>query len=294
MNFETVTVPGSALQKLLGAASGDAALVYLYIKAGNDPESASTDLNLSDARFGCALATLRQLGLYAEARPQRILPESRPSYTEQDVMQADRSFEVLCEEVQRILGYPIYIEERKILLGFVRYLGMRDDVILVLVSYCRERTRLRNAGKGHVRKLSFRALEKEAYYWAEQGIDTMEEAAAFIQARNVRESRMNRLQELLQIRGRKLTAAEEKYAAAWLEMGFQEDAISMAYERTCLNTGGLNWKYMNTILQRWHEAGLHTAQAVRNGDRKPGSAPGGQRQLDAEERAAIERMLSEV
>ena len=171
---------------------------------------------------------------------------------------------------------------------------MRDDVILVLVSYCRERTRLRNACKGHVRKLSFRALEKEAYYWAEQGIDTMEEAAAFIQARNVRESRMNRLQELLQIRGRKLTAAEEKYAAAWLEMGFQEDAISMAYERTCLNTGGLNWKYMNTILQRWHEAGLHTAQAVRNGDRKPGSAPGGQRQLDAEERAAIERMLSEV
>ena len=294
MIFETVTVPGADLQKLLGAASGDAALLYLYIKAGNDPETAGQALNLNANRLGCALASLRQLGLYAPERAQRIIPESRPSYTEQDVLNADRSFEVLCEEVQRILGYPIYVEERKILLGFVRYLGMSDDVILVLVTYCRERNNRRGSGKCQNRRLSFRTLEKEAYFWAEQGIDTMEEAAAFIQARNVRESRLSRLLEQLQIRGRKLTAAEEKYAAAWLEMGFQEDAIAMAYERTCLNTGGLNWKYMNTILQRWHEAGLHTAEAVRSGDRKPGTAPGGQRQLDADERAAIERMLSEV
>ena len=99
---------------------------------------------------------------------------------------------------------------------------------------------------------------------------------------------------LLQIRGRSLTAAEARYANAWLEMGFGEDVISMAYEKTCLNTGGLNWPYMNKILQRWHEAGLHTAEAVRNGDRKPGTAaPAGQRQLDADEIAAIQRMMRE-
>jgi DNA replication protein DnaD len=52
---------------------------------------------------------------------------------------------------------------------------------------------------------------------------------------------------------------------------------------------------MNKILQRWHEAGLHSAEAVKNGDRKPGNATrSGQRQLDDDERAAIERMLSEV
>jgi len=68
----------------------------------------------------------------------------------------------------------------------------------------------------------------------------------------------------------------------------------MAYERTCLNTGGLSWAYMNKILQRWHEAGLHTAAAVNGGDRKPGSgAPAGQRQLDADEIAAIQRMMRE-
>jgi DnaD/phage-associated family protein len=121
----------------------------------------------------------------------------------------------------------------------------------------------------------------------------VEEAAAFIQAQNVRNSRLYKLMGILQIRGRSLTAAEERYAHSWVEQGFDNEAIAMAYERTCLNTGGLNWNYMNKILQRWHEAGLHTAQEIRERDRKPGT-PGGERQLDAEEKAAIARMLQEV
>ena len=182
------------------------------------------------------------------------------------------------------------MEDRKIVLGFVNYLGLPEEVISVLVSYCRERERQR----GKVRAPSLLSVEKEAYRWAEQGIDTMEEAAAYIQAQNVRVSRMSKLLTLLQIRGRSLTAAEERYAASWIEMGFDDEVIGMAYERTCLNTGGLNWAYMNKILIRWHEAGLMTAEAIRSGDRKPGAgAPAGQRQLDADERAAIERMLRE-
>jgi DNA replication protein DnaD len=74
-------------------------------------------------------------------------------------------------------------------------------------------------------------------------------------------------------------------------MGMDEEAISMAYERTCLNTGGLNWAYMNKILQRWHSQGLHTAEEIRTGDQKPGTGANGQRQLDADEVAAIRRMM---
>ena len=96
---------------------------------------------------------------------------------------------------------------------------------------------------------------------------------------------------LLQIRGRSLTAAEERYAAAWLDMGFDDEAIQMAYERTCLNTGGLSWAYMNKILLRWHQAGLHTAAQIRSGDSRPQT---GERQLDAEEIRAIQQMMQEV
>ena len=161
----------------------------------------------------------------------------------------------------------------------------------MLVCYCKERARV----KGQLRNPSLRTIEKEAYAWAERGIDTMEEAAAFIQTQNVRNSRLGKLMKLLQIRGRNLTAAEERYASDWLEMGFEDEVISMAYERTCLNTGGLSWAYMNKILQRWNEAGLHTAEAVRSGDRKPAAqSQPGQRQLDADEIAAIQKMMREV
>ena len=293
MNIESVNFDAAEVRKLLGAASADGALLYIYLKAGNLPDHAAQLLNLSEARFNCAMATLRQLGLWQEEKQQRILAGERPVYSERDVLEADSSdmeFKALRGEVERLLGRNLNTEELKILLGFIRYLGLPADVISVLICYCKDRARQR----GSLRNPSLRTIEKEAYAWAEQGIDNLEEAAAFIQAQNVRNPRMSRLQNQLQIRGRNLTAAEERYARNWLEMGFEDEVITMAYERTCLNTGSLKWPYMDRILQRWHEAGLHTADAVKNGDRKPGSAaPQGQRQLDADEQAAIARILRE-
>ena len=156
----------------------------------------------------------------------------------------------------------------------------------MLVSYCRERNRQR----GNLRNPSLRTIEKEAYAWAEQGIDTMEQAAAFIRTQNMRAAHLEQLKRTLQIYSRNLTAGEERYADSWLQMGFESDAIAMAYERTCLNTGGMNWAYMNKILMRWHEAGLHSAQAIRNGDRKPQEKPG---QLGQAELEAIARVMQE-
>ena len=108
-------------------------------------------------------------------------------------MDTDKSFQALYGEVQRVLGRSLNTEELKILLGFIRYLGLPADVISVLVCYCKERAR----AKGILRNPSLRSIEKEAYYWAEQGIDTMEEAAAFIQNQNMRRSQLAGLMDLL-------------------------------------------------------------------------------------------------
>ena len=292
MLTEPVKISQIDMTKLLNAASADSALLYLYIQSGNTVENAERDLNLTPSRISCAAATLRQLGLICDDRRCPIAPGERPGYSEKDVldaMEGDNSFRGLYGEVQRLLGRALNTEELKILLGFVRYLGMTPDLISVLVCYCKDRARQ----KGSLRNPSLRTIEKEAYAWAERGIDTLEEAAAFIQTQNVRNSRLNRLMQLLQIRGRSLTAAEERYAQSWLDMGMEDALISMAYERTCLNTGGLNWNYMNKILQRWNQQGLRTVEDVRTGDRKSGQNKGGQRQLDADERAAILRMMEE-
>ncbi len=292
MNIENLQIDRADLRKLLGTASGDAALLYLFIRCGNDPARAEKELNFSSTRMNCAAATLRQLGLWPEQRRQIIAPGERPNYSEQDVvtaMDTDSSFCLLYGEVQRLLGRNLNTEELKILLSFVRYLGLPAEVISVLVSYCKDRARQ----KGNLRNPSLRTIEKEAYHWAEQGIDTLEEAAAYIHERNVRSSRLSHLMQLLQIRGRALTQAEERYAASWLEMGFPDEILTMAYEKTCVNTGGLNWPYMNKILTSWHGAGYKTVEQIRSGDKKSPVPKGASGELGQAELEAIQRVLRE-
>ena len=290
MKTADLNIEKTDVQKLLGTASGDAALLYIYIHSGNGAEGAMEALRMSATRYECAAATLRQLGLLPDSKKTLIMGE-RPAYSEKDVISAmdgDHDFRAVYGEVQRLLGRSLNTEEMKIVLGFVRYLGMPADVICVLVCYCRERARQR----GSLRNPSLRTIEKEAYAWAEQGIDTVEEAAAFIQTQNARHSQIGQLMGVLQIRGRALTPGEEKYAKAWLEAGFEMDAIAMAYERTCLNTGGMNWAYMNKILTRWQAEGLTTVQKIKDGDKKP-TPKGASGKLGTAELENIRRLMQE-
>ena len=291
MNATEVNISRDHIRKLLAAASPDAAMVYLYISCGNPLEGAEQALKMGPGRISCAAATLRQLGLWEEPKKTVIPMGERPNYTENDVLEAmeqDFDFRILYGEVQRLLGKSLNTEELKILLGFTRYLGLTPDVISVLVNYCRDRQRQ----KGINRAPSLRNIEKEAYAWAEKGIDSLEEAAAYIQNQNQYNTRMAHIKHLLQIRGRRLTTAEERYAYQWSEMGFDDETILMAYERTCINTGGLKWPYMNSILKRWHEAGLHTADQVRVGDSKV-QPKQERRDLSPDEMDAIRRMMEE-
>ena len=159
----------------------------------------------------------------------------------------------------------------------------------MLVCYCKERARQ----KGNSRNPSLRTIEKEAYAWADRGIDTMEEASAFIRQQNQRNSQIGQVKKAMQIYDRQLTPSEEKYVRAWLEMGFDTDVIAIAHDRTCVNTGGRNWAYTNRILVRWHEAGIHTAQQVEEKDRKPSVPKGASGQLGAAELENIRKLMQE-
>ena len=90
-------------------------------------------------------------------------------------MNRSEEFRLLVGEVQRTLGRILTTEELKILLSFRNYLDLPAEVVSMLVCYCKERLRR----KGSNRNPSLRTIEKEAYAWAEQGINTLEEAAAY-------------------------------------------------------------------------------------------------------------------
>ena len=293
MDIHDLYIPEQDWRKLLAAASGDAALLYLYLRAGGQTDQAESGLRMSRPRLDCAIACLKQLGLWPE-EPKVLRPAEPPVYTEEDLIREQKKgggFQHLVGETQRRLGKLLSTEELKLLLSMYDYLGMPAEVISVLISYCIQRTKAR----GGQRLPSMRMIEREAYHWADLGIDTLEEAAAHMQLQLERQNRVSRIRQLLQLGERKLTPGEEKMAMQWLDWGFGEAEISLAYEKTCMNTGGLKWPYLNSILKSWHSQGLHTVAAIEAGDKAPRagqpskvSGQMGQIELDA-----IKRMMQD-
>ena len=227
---EPRSLPSDAVERLLAAANGDAALLYLHFAAGRPLENAREALRMSEARYDLACATLQQLGLWPQ-EPQRHLDASQaPVYTEQDVIRethTSREFEAITGETQRRLGRVLSNEELKILLSIYRYLGLPGEVISILVNYCIQRQRSR----GISRMPSLRSIEKEAYYWADHGIDTMEQAAVYMQNQLLRQSQLGKIRELFGLTGRRLTPGEEQYILTWLSWGFGEQEIGHMTEQ---------------------------------------------------------------
>ena len=283
----------TAVRKLIGAANPDAALLYLYLCAGGPAKEAGKTLGMAETRLRRAGAVLRQLGLLPETpKPIERTPE-KPVYTEDDILREvnrGSEFALLVTEAQRRLGRVLSTEEMKILLSLSDYLGLPLDVIALLITYCIQKNRVR----GVQRAPSMRTIEKEAYHWADHGIDTIEEAAAYSQQQLRLQSRIGEIRDDLQLEGRRLTMAEENYVRSWLNLGFGKPEIHLAYEKTCLNKGALVWQYMNRILMSWHEQNLHTLAQIEAGDKAPARRETGkQKPESAQVRAAYEQLLAE-
>ncbi len=63
--------------------------------------------------------------------------------------------------------------------------------------------------------------------------------------------------------------------AAWTDMGFADEVLRLAYEKTVYKKQKMDWDYMNGILCGWHRKNLHTLAEVEAGDRqrRPAAQP---------------------
>ena len=178
-------------------------------------------------------------------------------------------FRRLTAEVERKLGKRLTTADLATLLGLYDYLGLPADVIYLLVCHCAERTAAR-FGQG--RRPTLRQIEREGYAWARQGVDTQAAAAEHLSRLARRQGALPEFMRALQLGDRPPSAGEEKYLLQWLEWGFSPEAAALAYDKTVLRCHEFKWSYCNGILRRWHEAGLHSAEEIEAGDRRPAPA----------------------
>ena len=257
-----------AADRLLKLDSGDAALLYIHLlrRGGAD------GLKWSPERLQSALDQLRAQGLAPDQLPLPPEPPAPepppPDYSTADISQAladqASTFSALVGEVERRLGKRLSTADLKNLYTLYDHLAIPAEVILMLVSWCTEEI-TRKYGPG--RKPFLSQIRKEGFIWARRGVDTMERAEEYIAKLARLRGREAEVLRLLDIPARPLVEREKAYIAAWDEMGFDNEALRMAYERTVLKKQSMDWGYMNGILRRWHEKGLHTAAAVQAGDR---------------------------
>lgn len=261
-----VAMTDQAADRLLRLDNGDAALLYLYLLRKGSPDG----LSWPQPRLDAALSALKSQGLAPNFAPRTEAPEQPappPVYQNEDIASLladpDSRFSFLCDEVERQLGKKLNTPEMKSLMTLYDHLNLPTEVILTLVNWCAEEAE-RKYGPG--RRPSMPMIRKEGFAWARRGVDTLEKADAHIHRLAGLRTRENEVLRLLDISPRPLVEREKTYIAAWDDMGFDNEALREAYERTVLKKQSMDWGYMNGILRRWHEKGLHTAAAIHAGD----------------------------
>ena len=291
-------IPICAAEKLIRSHDADCSLLYLWqcLRQSSDRELAAGELCMTRAQIDNAAEKLSRMGFGSEpipsasrndspAKPAAPAPaDDPPDYSGEEIVQAldgDKSFRALKDRLQEITGKTLSRGELSSLLGIYRHLGLPADAIYVLFQYCSD---ISHSMYGNSRTPTVRYIEKTAYSWANAGISCAEEAEAYAEKHKALFSETGKIKQALEIYDRKLTTNEQGFITSWIEMGYHEETIRMAYERTIDNIGKLSMPYMNKIILRWNEDGLITAEQItqkdrpekkRSGSGRPGRASGG-------------------
>ena len=195
----------------------------------------------------------------AEEKPQPkpvLLTSERPEYSPAELavyLQKSESTQKLFQTAQKKLGKMLSHNDMSMLFSFHDWLGMPIDVIELLLSYC--------SANGHT---GMRYIEKVALGWAEEGINTVEQAVEYI------ELRQTGFRTILKAFGqnRMPVPTEEAYMKKWLqEYKLPMDVVKMACERTVLQTGKASFAYADKILASWKDVGVKTVADVEAQDK---------------------------
>ena len=274
----------SEAEALLRAHDGDCALLHLWmaVSGSRDYERAARDLCMTRAQVDSAAEKLSRMfsscrtnadhrsrstqGDYfspeenSVPRPPVIQPpEELPEYPSADIdscFNSDSGFRALLAECEQIFGKQLSRHDMSRLLGIYNHLGLPAEVVFILLHYCADTSR---GPAGAERKPTMRYIEQQAYIWVNRQINTMEAAEEYVEQQKALRENENRIRHILEIYDRSLTSAEKAAISSWIKMGFADDAIRLAYERCIDSIDKRSVSYINGILQRWHEAGIHTA-----------------------------------
>lgn len=160
----------------------------------------------------------------------------------------------LCAISQEILGKTLKNKDIETLYWFYDELGLSPEVITMLLEYCVSKD-----------KRNMNYIEKVAISWHENGITTIDAADKFLTDEKEKSGYFYSLRKLFGIENRSLSKTEETFLKTWRdEYNMDENMVGLAYEYCIMHTNKLSFPYMNSIIKRWNDIGIHTMDAAEN------------------------------
>ncbi len=267
------SVPTAFVDRYMPAADENSVKVYLYLlchlnDANLSVENTASSLGLTDAKVLKALKYWHEqsvinfddadgvccvefMNLDADIKvshTEEIVAEEAKTYTEppkylvKDInaaLKTDKNVRDMFLIAEQLLGKPLNHNDMKIMYSFYDWLKLPIDVIVMLLEHCTS-----------IKKMDLRYIEKVAITWADKGIDNFEKANVYIKGQAKLARAEKKVKRIMQISGRDLTELETEFVRTWLQdYKATEAKIKEAYEITVINTGKMNFKYMDAVLK---------------------------------------------
>ena len=269
---KSVVLSAKQADVLINSHNGEAALLFLLLQRldrGASPEELRQRLGFSALQLAAAERALQEMGLLSAPKAPPIAPsDDHPQYSADelsDMLETDRTFSVLVEQTEQVLGKKMKTADLQLLAGLYDDMGLPADVIYLLVCHCTERT-TRRFGEG--RRPTMRQIEKEGCLWARMGIADQESADRYLRSLAQKQEKAAAYLRVLNIHDRPPVDSELHYLQQWWEQGFPPETVALAYDKTVFHKKEMNWRYLNGILRRWHENGWHTVEEVKSGEQR--------------------------
>ena len=119
-----------------------------------------------------------------------------------------------------------------------------------------------DASSAAVMKLRLGDLRREAYQWADMGIQTAQDAQNYLSRRVSEKPLSEAVYKALGADPAQPAPKEQRVCRFALAHGFPPEAVALAAARTDKHQGHKSLDYTLGILRRWDESGVHTVSEI--------------------------------
>lgn len=299
-------VPNALVDRYIKEADGDQLKVMLWLLRHNGRPYAAEDLaaalGITPQRVDTALGFWMKSGLICSVdtpldtaltpnhveSPTPVAPQPKAAPTQpqrptapkrmlrpdglyiSERVESSPEIRRLVEEAQSLLGKTLSPALSGTLIQAHEDYGLPCEVILMLIAYANK-----------IGRANTSYIESTVRNWADSNILSITAAEEKLRELDETAIAWKRCENAFGITSRRAPSKNEsQFAHRWVfEWRMPDELLNEAYNRCVDNTGKVNMKYINAILESWHNAGIHTlkeavderiaAEARREGAHKP-------------------------